>query len=101
MALPTVRAEMCARVRGPAQILSSNYRPKRESRKFNLLHPPTMSAYKQAGISLNRAMAIAAKTVRNSLKADLKVAAEKRGITEVKVAKYENGKATEPVALEK
>lgn len=101
MAFSKLRAEMCAQVRLPAQILSSNYRPRRESRKFKLLHPPTMSAYKQAGISLNRAMAIAAKTVRNSLKADLKVAAEKRGITEAKVAKYENGKASEPVSLEK
>lgn len=58
-----------------------------------------MSAYKQAGISLNRAMAIAAKTVRNSLKSDLRVAAERRGNSDVKVSKFENGVASEPKAL--
>lgn len=50
-----------------------------------------MSAYKQAGISINRAMAISAKALRNALKPDLKVAAERRGFTEAKVLKYENG----------
>ncbi|KAF7999775.1 F-type H+-transporting ATPase subunit epsilon [Metschnikowia aff. pulcherrima] len=60
-----------------------------------------MSAYKQAGISLNRALAIAAQTVRNSLKADFKVAAERRGFTEVKVAKFENGEQGESKTLEK
>lgn len=59
-----------------------------------------MSSYKQAGITLNKALAIAAKTVRNSLKAEFKVAAEKRGITEVKVSKFENGVASEPKNLE-
>lgn len=58
-----------------------------------------MSAYKQAGISLNRAMAIAAKTVRSSLKSDLRVAAERRGLSEVRVAKFENGVASEPKNL--
>lgn len=66
----------------------------------NYFHIITMSAYKQAGISLNRAMAIAAKTVRNSLKSDLRVAAERRGVTEVRVAKFENGVAGEPKTLE-
>ncbi|KAM9908683.1 hypothetical protein OXX79_000232 [Metschnikowia pulcherrima] len=60
-----------------------------------------MSAYKQAGISLNRALAIAAQTVRNSLKADFKVAAERRGYTEVKVSKFENGEQGESKTLEK
>lgn len=50
-----------------------------------------MSAYKQAGISLNRAMAIAGKATREALKSEFKVAAEKRGFTEAKVAKVENG----------
>ena len=58
-----------------------------------------MSAYKQAGISLNKAMAIAARAVRNSLKPEFKVAAERRGITEVKVMKYENGVASEAKPL--
>lgn len=50
-----------------------------------------MSSYKQAGISLNRAMALAAKATRSALKAEFKVAAEKRGFSEVKVQKYEKG----------
>lgn len=58
-----------------------------------------MSSYKQAGISLNRALAIAARTVRNSLKADARVSAEKRGITDVKVQKFENGVASEAKEL--
>lgn len=44
-------------------------------------------------------MAIAAKTVRNSLKSDLRVAAERRGNSDVKVSKFENGVASEPKAL--
>lgn len=60
-----------------------------------------MSSYKQAGISLNKALSIAAQTLRNSLKAEFKVAAERRGFTEVKVAKYENGVAGEPKTLGK
>lgn len=60
-----------------------------------------MSAYKQAGISLNKALAVAAKTVRNSLKPEFKIAAEKRGFTEVKVSRFENGEPTEAKSLEK
>lgn len=60
-----------------------------------------MSAYKQAGISLNRALAVAAQTVRNSLKAEFKVAAESRGVTEIKVAKIENGVSSEARELGK
>lgn len=58
-----------------------------------------MSSYKQAGISLNKALSIAAQTVRNSLKSEFKIAAEKRGFTEVKVSKFENGAASEPKSL--
>lgn len=58
-----------------------------------------MSAYKQAGISLNRALAIAARTTRESLKAEFKVAAEKRGITEVRATRIENGVVKESKAL--
>jgi F-type H+-transporting ATPase subunit epsilon len=54
-----------------------------------------MSAYKQAGISLNRAMAIAARATREALKPEFKVAAEKRGLTEAKVARVEKGAALE------
>lgn len=59
-----------------------------------------MSAYKQAGISLNKALAISARTVRNALKPEFRVAAEKRGETEVKVIKYESGKASEAKPLQ-
>ncbi|SGZ49020.1 CIC11C00000005574 [Sungouiella intermedia] len=58
-----------------------------------------MSSYKQAGISLNKALSIAAQTLRNSLKAEFKVAAEKRGFTEAKAVKFENGVASEPKTL--
>lgn len=59
-----------------------------------------MSAYKQAGISLNKALAIAARTVRASLKPEFKAVAERRGLTEVKVIKYENGVASEAKPLQ-
>ncbi|EGW30570.1 uncharacterized protein SPAPADRAFT_63408 [Spathaspora passalidarum NRRL Y-27907] len=58
-----------------------------------------MSAYKQAGISLNRAIAIAARTLRASLKPEFKVAAERRGHTEVKVINFEKGVQSEPRPL--
>lgn len=48
-------------------------------------------AYKQAGISLNKALAIAARTLRAALKPEIKAVAERRGFTEVKVIKIENG----------
>lgn len=60
-----------------------------------------MSSYKQAGITLNRAMALAAQTVRKSLKPEFKVAAEKRSFTEVKVSKFENGVGSEAKSLAK
>ena len=59
----------------------------------------TMSSSKQAGISLNRALAIAAQATRNALKAEFRVAAEKRSVTEAKVVKYENGTASEAKPL--
>lgn len=60
-----------------------------------------MSAAKQAGISLNRAMAIAARATRESLKPELRAAVEKRGKCDAKVVKYENGNPTEPKQLNK
>lgn len=59
-----------------------------------------MSAYKQAGITLNRALAISAKTLRNALKPDIKASVERRGAAEIRVTKYENGKASEPKLLD-
>ena len=58
-----------------------------------------MSAVKQAGISVNKAFAIAAQTLRNSLKAEFKAAAEKRGAVEAKVMTFENGKQSDPKPL--
>lgn len=58
-----------------------------------------MSAYKQAGISLNKALAIAGKTVRSALKPEFKLAAEKRGFTEVKVIKIDKGVQSEAKVL--
>lgn len=58
-----------------------------------------MSAYKQAGISLNKALAIAAQTVRNSLKPEFKAAAASRGFVEAKVSVFKDGKAGEPREL--
>lgn len=60
-----------------------------------------MSAYKQAGISINRAMALSAKAVREALKPELKAAVERRGFTEAKVVRYENGVPSEPQELGK
>ena len=85
----------------------SKRKEKREKRKnysplINNHHKhlfTTMSAYKQAGISLNKAFAIAAQTLRNSLKPEFKAAAERRGVVEAKVAVYENVKAGEPREL--
>lgn len=60
-----------------------------------------MSAYKQAGISLNKALAIAARTVRASLKPELRAVAEKRGETDVKAIKISNGVQSEAEPLVK
>lgn len=55
---------------------------------------------KQAGISLNKSMAIAARAVRAALKPEFKVAAEKRGFTEAKVSVVENGVQSEAKPLQ-
>lgn len=60
-----------------------------------------MSVYKQAGISLNKALAISARTVRSALKPELRAAAEKRGVCDAKVVKIENGQQSEAKALSK
>ncbi|KAG7195805.1 uncharacterized protein KQ657_002190 [Scheffersomyces spartinae] len=55
---------------------------------------------KQAGISLNKSMAIAARAVRAALKPEFKIAAEKRGVSEAKVVSFENGAAGEVKPLQ-
>lgn len=60
-----------------------------------------MSAYKQAGISLNKAMSIAAKAVRSALKPEYKTVADRRGFSEVRAIKIENGVQQESQLLGK
>lgn len=59
-----------------------------------------MSAYKQAGITLNKAMAIAARATRSALKPEFKTNAERRGISEAKAIKISNGVQEEPKPLQ-
>ncbi|CAK7905694.1 ATP synthase subunit epsilon, mitochondrial [[Candida] anglica] len=58
-----------------------------------------MSAYKQAGISLNKALAISARAVRSALKPEFKTVADRRGLSEVKAIKIENGVQKEAKSL--
>lgn len=58
-----------------------------------------MTAYKQAGISVNRALAIAAKVTRASLKAKEKAAVAGRGFGELKAVRITNGVQGEPMDL--
>ncbi|QKX64129.1 uncharacterized protein TRUGW13939_11302 [Talaromyces rugulosus] len=55
-----------------------------------------MSApWKAAGLTYNRYLAVAAGAVRRSLKEGPRLAAERRGLTDLKFAKWENGKQGE------
>lgn len=49
------------------------------------------AAYKQAGITLNRALAISARTVRAALKPEPKAIAEKRDLVDARAFKITNG----------
>ncbi|KAJ5992407.1 ATPase F1 complex epsilon subunit mitochondrial [Penicillium sp. IBT 35674x] len=50
------------------------------------------AAWKAAGLTYNRYLAIAARTVRRSLKDEPRLAAERRGLMDLRFAKWENGK---------
>ncbi|KAJ5485595.1 ATP synthase subunit epsilon [Penicillium diatomitis] len=50
------------------------------------------AAWKAAGLTYNRYLAIAARTVRRSLKEQSRLAAERRGQMDLRFAKWENGK---------
>ncbi|KAJ5786216.1 ATPase F1 complex epsilon subunit mitochondrial [Penicillium pulvis] len=50
------------------------------------------AAWKAAGLTYNRYLAIAARTVRRSLKDEPRLAAERRGLMDIRFAKWENGK---------
>ncbi|KAF2432305.1 hypothetical protein EJ08DRAFT_732709 [Tothia fuscella] len=56
-------------------------------------------AWQAAGISYNRMLAIAARTVRRSLKDDKRIVAERRGEMELRFAKWDNGKQGENKSL--
>ncbi|KAF8308553.1 hypothetical protein DL93DRAFT_2142230 [Clavulina sp. PMI_390] len=57
-----------------------------------------MSAYWRAHFTFNKYSQIAARALRNSLKEDARLAAEKRGTSELKYQKWTDGKAGESVS---
>ncbi|PNY26990.1 hypothetical protein TCAP_03081 [Tolypocladium capitatum] len=50
------------------------------------------AAWKAAGLTYNRYLAIAARAVRRSLKEDKRLAAERRGEMDLRFSKWQNGK---------
>ncbi|CAG7964542.1 unnamed protein product [Penicillium olsonii] len=64
-------------------------------------HPPfkMTAAWKAAGLTYNRYLAIAARTVRRSLKDGPRLASERRGQMDLRFAKWENGKQGEVRSL--
>ncbi|KAF2716424.1 mitochondrial ATP synthase epsilon chain domain-containing protein, partial [Polychaeton citri CBS 116435] len=56
-------------------------------------------AWKAAGLTYNRYLAVAARVVRRSLKEDKRLQAERRGEMDLKFAKWENGKQGENKSL--
>ncbi|KAI0428183.1 mitochondrial ATP synthase epsilon chain domain-containing protein [Xylaria sp. FL0064] len=56
-------------------------------------------AWKAAGLTYNRYLAVASRVVRRSLNENKRVAAERRGEMDLRFAKWENGKMGEPKNL--
>ncbi|KAF3001738.1 hypothetical protein E8E14_006148 [Neopestalotiopsis sp. 37M] len=56
-------------------------------------------AWKAAGLTYNRYLAVASRVVRRSLKEDKRIAAERRGESDLRFAKWSNGKMGEPKNL--
>ncbi|MDI1487998.1 MAG: hypothetical protein OHK93_007272 [Ramalina farinacea] len=56
-------------------------------------------AWKEAGLTYNRYLAVAARAVRRSLKEGPRVHAERRGEMELRFAKWNNGKQGESKSL--
>ncbi|RDW83089.1 hypothetical protein BP5796_04580 [Coleophoma crateriformis] len=52
-------------------------------------------AWKASGITYNKYLSVAARVVRRSLKDDKRLAAERRGEMELRMAKWSNGKQGE------
>ncbi|KAL8899331.1 MAG: hypothetical protein Q9180_002052 [Flavoplaca navasiana] len=57
------------------------------------------SAWKAAGLTYNRYLAVAARVVRRSLKEQPRLQAERRGEMDLKFAKWTNGKQGENKSL--
>ncbi|RSL51650.1 hypothetical protein CEP54_011321 [Fusarium duplospermum] len=57
------------------------------------------AAWRAAGLTYNRYLAVAARVVRRSLKEDKRLAAERRGEMDLRFAKWQNGKQGEPQNL--
>ncbi|EFX05312.1 mitochondrial ATP synthase epsilon chain domain containing protein [Grosmannia clavigera kw1407] len=56
-------------------------------------------AWKAAGLTYNRYLAVASRVVRQSLKEEPRLAAERRGQVDLRIQKWANGKAGEPANL--
>ncbi|TVY38706.1 Protein stunted [Lachnellula subtilissima] len=52
-------------------------------------------AWKASGLTYNKYLSVAARVVRRSLKDDKRLAAERRGESELRMAKWNNGKQGE------
>ncbi|CEI63942.1 hypothetical protein FVEN_g9236 [Fusarium venenatum] len=53
------------------------------------------AAWRAAGLTYNRYLAVAARVVRRSLKEDKRIIAERRGEMDLRVSKWQNGKQGE------
>ncbi|KAF1814452.1 hypothetical protein P152DRAFT_377615, partial [Eremomyces bilateralis CBS 781.70] len=58
-------------------------------------------AWKAAGLTYNRYLAVAARVVRRSLKEEKRLQAERRGDMDLRFAKWENGKQGDMASLAK
>ncbi|RYP51635.1 hypothetical protein DL768_003033 [Monosporascus sp. mg162] len=56
-------------------------------------------AWKAAGLTYNRYLAVASRVVRRSLKEEKRILAERRGESDLRFAKWSNGKMGEPKNL--
>ncbi|EGR52755.1 hypothetical protein MKX07_005510 [Trichoderma sp. CBMAI-0711] len=53
------------------------------------------AAWKAAGLTYNRYLAVAARAIRRSLKEDKRIVAERRAVSELRFATWKNGKPSE------
>ncbi|EHK49068.1 uncharacterized protein TrAtP1_000341 [Trichoderma atroviride] len=53
------------------------------------------AAWKAAGLTYNRFLAVSARAIRRSLKEDKRIVAERRATSELRFAPWKNGKAGE------